>query len=62
MTTKNRLTQLEKQKPKVKMTWKEFVTMSDIEWERSMNTLAGALGVTRAEAEKALKELNHDKK
>ncbi len=58
MTTKNRLAQLEKQKPQVKA---HVFTAADNEaYERSMTTLADALGVTRAEAERALKELNHD--
>jgi biotin operon repressor len=52
--------QLERQKPQVKA---HVFTVSDNEaYERSMNTLADALGVTRAEVDTALKELNHDNK
>lgn len=65
MTTKNRiaqrLAQLEKQKPKVKMTWKEFVTLDGESWERSKNALADALGCTRAEFEKQWTEFLSDK-
>ncbi len=68
MRTKNRLAQLEKQKPQAKATRREFTAKDNEAHERSMNTLADALTdingvpVTRAEAEKALKELNHAKK
>lgn len=61
MTTKQRLVQLEKQNPKVKMTWKEFVTLDGESWERSKNALADALGCTRAEFDGQLKELFGDK-
>ena len=66
MTTKNRLSQLEKQKPKT--TRREYSQADNDKHERAMNTLADALTdingvpVTRAEVEKALKELNHDNK
>lgn len=64
MTTKNRLVQLEKQKPQGKHARRELTAADTIAHERSMNTLADALTdingvpVTREEAEKALKELN----
>lgn len=66
MKTKNRLAQLEKQKPKT--TRREYSQADNDKHERAMNTLADALTdingvpVSRAEAEKALKELNHAKK
>lgn len=66
MTTKNRLAQLEKQKPKA--TRREFTQADNDKHERAMNTLASALAhitgvpVTRGEVEKALKALNHDNK
>jgi hypothetical protein len=62
MTTKNRLTQLEKLKPKE--TRREFAQTDNEEHERAISTLADALAdingvpVTCAEVEKALKELN----
>lgn len=62
MTTKNRLTKLEKAIPaKV-----EIKRMDLSAWNRSMETLADALTeivgapLTRAECEKALQELTHD--
>ena len=33
MTNKQRLAQLEKQKPKVKMTWKEFIESDAETWD-----------------------------
>lgn len=33
MTNKQRLAQLEKQKPKVKMTWKEFIESDGKTWD-----------------------------
>lgn len=60
MTNKQRITKLEKQKPQVKMTWKEFVTLDGEAWERSYNALADALGCTRAELEDWMKKLSSD--
>ena len=66
MTTKNRLAQLEKQKPKAAR--RELTQADNDKHDRAMNTLADALAdisgvpVARGEVEKALKELNHDKK
>ena len=63
MTTKTRIQQLEKARGKVKpVTWREFIDIeSDVEWQRSMETLADALGGTRAELDEAMQELFGDK-
>jgi hypothetical protein len=62
MTTKSRIQKIEQARGgKVKMTWKEFVTLDGEAWERSKNALADALGCTRAELEKQLTEFFSDK-
>jgi predicted phage tail protein len=66
MTTKNRIAQLEKQKPKA--TRREFTQADNDKHDRAISTLADALTdingvpVTHGEVEKALKALNHDNK
>lgn len=65
-TNKARLAQLEKQKRQAmnKPTWKEFVTnINNPEmYERSMDALADALGVTRAELDEELAALRSEDK
>lgn len=74
MTHKARLAQLEKQQPKGRMTWKEFVESGELQrvldaeemHDRSMDSLAAALSdmtgepITGADAEKALKDLRDE--
>jgi hypothetical protein len=59
MSARTRIANLEKQVP-VKDTRREFSEADNEAWERSMNALADALGVTRDEAVKALEAIRDD--
>jgi hypothetical protein len=62
MNAKARIKRLEKQSKLAKtvMTWKEFITLPAEYWERSIDALADALGVTRDEAEKFLEDVSNE--
>ncbi|MDP1547396.1 MAG: hypothetical protein Q8L87_15405 [Anaerolineales bacterium] len=77
MTAKQRIAKLEKRKTKGGFTWREFiegrakidpdewqkfVEEKQKEWERSYDTLADALGITRAEVDKQLEDISNDNK
>lgn len=62
MSIKNRLAQLEKNAPKAGRDGNPYMLMPLEEFERSMNTLAEVLGVTRSELKTELEKLSNEHK
>lgn len=63
MSIKNRVRKIEQQ-AQTKSTWRDFIEgkITPDEWERGMNALAEALGITRAELDNQLETISDEHK